>query len=173
MSDILSTKVFSHLQENLIANYLNWGGVSGSGSRAGRPGDIIGAHFLGECKTHKEPGHKIAFNAQVWKKIQNEAQSIFKFPVLFVDDGSQRVENTWCLFTPFVVPEYGKFVDFDVDTRVNLIFDGAEASKKYAQEFYSTVGNDEEFFGVFTVHLAGETLCMCPLLEFRSVFEDL
>lgn len=163
------TKYYSRIQEDRVARYLNWGVVSGSGARPGQPGDLIGAHFLGECKTHTEPGHKIVFNQEVWKKLQNEAQAKFSFPVLIVDDGSQRVDKTWCLFMPFVAPEYTKFKDYDIPIRTNAIFDGDEALKKYAEDFY-----DEhlEIFGTFVIKLGNENLCMCPLPEFNRIFGD-
>ena len=86
-----STKYYSSKQEETVAKYLGWGVVSGSGSRAGKPGDISGAHFLGECKTHTQPNQQLLFDKDVWKKLQNEAQSTHRFPVLVVDDGSQKL----------------------------------------------------------------------------------
>ncbi len=73
--------------------------MKGSGSRAGHPGDVISDEWLGECKTHTSPGHTIQFYQSVWNKLSDEAFSQHKFPVLFVDDGSQNLRNTWCLFT--------------------------------------------------------------------------
>ena len=168
MEDAKSTKYYSQLQENRVGRYLNWGVVSGSGSRAGRPGDLSGAHFLGECKTHTEPGHKIVFNQQVWLKLCNEATSKYRFPVLIVDDGSQRLDRTWCLFPGFIVPDYTTVVDYAADITVNLIFDGVQASKLYSESFFG----DEVEFGVFRVHFANQILAMCPLTEFGRIFGD-
>ena len=131
-----STKDFSILQETTVAKYLNWGVVSGSGSRAGAPGDIVGAHFLGECKTHTEPGHKIHFNSAVWKKLKEEATSKFSFPVLVVDDGSQRIDKTWCMFPyTIVAPAYSRFEPLPVDYKVNLNFDHTEVASFYRDKW--------------------------------------
>ena len=92
-----STKKFSLKQENLIANTLGWSRVAGSGSRINHPGDVQSDAWVGECKTHVTPGHPIIFKFDVWDKIENEATSQFKQPVLFVDDGSQTLANTWCM----------------------------------------------------------------------------
>ena len=93
-----STKYYSTKQENLIADYLGWKVVTGSGARAFHPGDVVSDQWLGECKTHTEPFSNLRFDFDVWTKISREAASQFKKPVLFVDDGSQTIERTWCLF---------------------------------------------------------------------------
>ena len=99
MAKETSTKYFSNKQEKLVADSLGWSVVSGSGARGLHPGDVQSEDWMGECKTHETPGHKIVFYSSVWKKIVDEASSHFKFPVLFVDDGSQKIENTWCMFS--------------------------------------------------------------------------
>ena len=93
-----ATKFYSNKQEKMIANLLGWSVVSGSGAAAGHPGDITCGDWLGECKTHTSPGKRIVFYSDVWGKIAEEATSKFKYPVLFVDDGSQTIYNTWCIF---------------------------------------------------------------------------
>lgn len=98
MSSHTNKKIFSSKQENLVASTLGWSVVPGSGARSLHPGDIQSDEWIGECKTHETPGHRIVFNYTVWKKISDEAASRFKFPVLFVDDGSQRLSDTWCMF---------------------------------------------------------------------------
>lgn len=95
----MSKKECSKKQENTIAEFLGWRVVSGSGSRPNMPGDIVDDMWLGECKTHVEPGHKISFNFDVWNKIEDEASSRFKFAAYFVDDGSQDINKTWVMFT--------------------------------------------------------------------------
>lgn len=93
----MSYKDFSVKQENMIADSLGWHRVSGSGSRHTYPGDVESESWLGECKTHVEPSDRIIFKLNVWNKLFDEATSKFKYPVLFVDDGTQRQESTWCL----------------------------------------------------------------------------
>lgn len=93
----MDKKKFSDLQESRIAKYLNWKQVSGSGAKSFHPGDVIGDKYLGECKTHVSPGHRLIFSFSVWDKIEKEANSQFRKPVLFVDDGSQEISKTWCM----------------------------------------------------------------------------
>lgn len=94
----MSTKDFSSLQEKRVAEYLGWNVVCGSGARPCRPGDIESDEWLGECKTHQSCNQPIKFMASHWAKLCDEAMAVHKFPVLIVDDGSQKIDNTWCLF---------------------------------------------------------------------------
>lgn len=100
----MSKKDFSNKQEKLIANSLNWSVVKGSGARHLYPGDIYSDEWLGECKTHVEAGKLIQFNFKVWNKIVDESMSVRKYPVLFVDDGSQSLSKTWCI-CPILPPD--------------------------------------------------------------------
>lgn len=95
----MATKDFSSKQEKMIADFLGWSVVAGSGAAACFPGDIISDDWLGECKTHVERGKQIFFSRSVWIKICDEAFMKRRSPVLFTDDGSQRSERTWCLFS--------------------------------------------------------------------------
>lgn len=92
-----NNKIYSNRQENLVATCLGWDVVAGSGSAACFPGDVISDEWLGECKTHTSPNHNIVFKATVWAKIKDEATSKRRYPALFVDDGSQRLRNTFVL----------------------------------------------------------------------------
>lgn len=94
----MSTKDFSNKQEQMIATYLDWKQVVGSGSRPTFTGDVISDEWLGECKTHTKPDHKIVFDIKVWNKIVSEASAKFKQPAYFVDDGSQKSARTWVMF---------------------------------------------------------------------------
>lgn len=91
------TKYYSTIQENTIADFLGWKVVSGSGARDLSPGDVIGETFLGECKTHTKKVDKIVFFADVWRKICEESSSRFRYPALFVDNGTQQLSDTWVL----------------------------------------------------------------------------
>ncbi len=101
-----SNKYYSDLQEKRIANLLGWKQVSGSGARPTHPGDIVSSEFLCECKTHTKISDNIIFKLDHWNKIEKEAESQFKSPVLFVDDGSQLIGNTWCIFKREPVGDY-------------------------------------------------------------------
>ena len=91
------TKYYSTRQEKRIADYLGWSAVSASGARPFNPGDIKSGDWLCECKTHTKETEKITINKKVWLKICNEARSSFKRPILFVDNGTQEIKNTWCI----------------------------------------------------------------------------
>lgn len=91
------TKYYSSRQERMIADYLGWSVVSGSGARAFNPGDIISNSFLGECKTFTEKSDTIYCYNRVWDKICKEAKSVMKCPVLFIDNGTQDPNHTWCV----------------------------------------------------------------------------
>ena len=109
----MNKKEFSSKQEHAIADALGWKVVSGSGARIFHLGDVTSDLWLGECKTHTSSGNPITFNRGVWDKIRVEAMSVGKYPVLFVDDGSQKLDHTWCLFPEFVVsPIYPEEIFF-------------------------------------------------------------
>jgi len=118
----LSNKYYSDRQEKMIASFLGWSVVSGSGARSTLPGDIRSEDWLGECKTHDSVGHKINFKKSVWKKIEDEASSKFKFPALFVDDGSQTKKHTWVMFKILPVGEY-QLVKYPNTIKDNILFD--------------------------------------------------
>lgn len=94
----LNKKQFSNKQEKNVADALGWSVVSGSGARLTEVGDVRSDEWLCECKTHTTPNHAISFNLNVWAKLRNEAAAKFKYPVLIVDDGSQSLDRTWCMF---------------------------------------------------------------------------
>lgn len=121
----LSTKDFSSIQEAAVSDYLGWDVVSGSGSRPCCPGDIICDEWLGECKTHVEPGKPISFLASFWKKICAEADMRHRMPALFVDDGTQKLDHTWVvcrLCNTTQLSEYTSTVSFPYKISTNITF---------------------------------------------------
>lgn len=92
------TKYYSSLQEKMIADYLGWSVVSASGARHFEPGDIKSSEWLAECKTHTKETDNVVIDKEVWKKIANEARGKMRKPVLFVDNGTQELKNTWAIF---------------------------------------------------------------------------
>ena len=94
----LNNKEFSTKQEKLIASELGGYPVSGSGARPCAPRDVKTYEWLVECKTHTKPDQSILFDINVWKKITDEAMATHRKPVLVVDDGSQSISRTWCLW---------------------------------------------------------------------------
>lgn len=118
------TKYYSTAQENMIADFLGWRVVAGSGARDLSPGDIISPTFLGECKTHTKKLEKIFFYSDFWCKICEEASARFKYPVMFVDNGTQKIENTWVItFAHSVNESKCSKYKLPVKVDVNIIFD--------------------------------------------------
>lgn len=163
-----STKVYSSKQENMIASYLGWKVVTGSGSRDCHPGDIVSDSWMCECKTHMEPGHKIVFLSSVWNKISEEASSKFKYPVLFVDDGSQKIENTWCLFKyRSVCLDTIRVLSYPSNIDKNINFD-SDKMKTYIKR----LSNSSDECIVVSVSMNQETLGITTLECFRNMFGD-
>lgn len=72
------TKYYSSRQEHMVADYLGWSVVSGSGARSFNPGDIRSDDFLGECKTFTKESDDVYCYNSVWSKITEEATSVMK-----------------------------------------------------------------------------------------------
>lgn len=159
------TKYYSNKQENTIASYLGWSVVTGSGSRSTLPGDIQSDEWLGECKTHETAGHKIIFYHSVWNKLQDEAISKYKFPALFVDDGSQKVENTWVMYSgEFPSGEY-RSIAYPFANTANIGFKSLDMWAE-RNKYDSTVPV------IFLVGLLGtkSQLCISSLKDFMVMF---
>ena len=159
------TKYYSTIQENTIANFLGWKVVSGSGARDLSPGDIIGESFLGECKTHVKPTDTIAFFADVWKKICEEASSRFKYPALFVDNGTQSIEDTWVVTLPHSVniTRCTKYkLPIIVDVNISFKLDYLESIVKQINSTYNTIT-------AFSAQLAGTDVVVMRIEDFREV----
>lgn len=168
---VRSTKYYSSIQEDTVAKYLGWGVVSGSGSRAGKPGDISGAHFLGECKTHTQPNQKLLFDQDVWKKLKGEAQSTHRFPVLVVDDGSQKIGKTWCMFPIFIVPQYAKIVkDIEVCKTKHLRYTIEELESKYLEGKLQL--DDDVNVVVMSKKFGSDVVGITTLTDFACMFGD-
>lgn len=159
------TKYYSTIQENNIANFLGWKVVAGSGARDLSPGDIVGESFLGECKTHTKKVDNIVFFADVWKKICEEAFSRFKYPALFVDDGTQHLENTWVVTFPHCVNDTKcTRYKLPVSVDVNISFD-----PEYLTSIVYYINSNCNTFTAFCAQLADTDVVIMRLLDFREV----
>lgn len=125
----VTNKDYSKIQESVVSSYLCWAKVVASGARTFHPGDVISPNWLGECKTHVKKVDKIKFELRFWKKIQEEAKAIFKVPVLIVDDGTQKVDNTWCLYPVWAGSSEVPKEEFTNKVRTNIIFDPKDLKK--------------------------------------------
>lgn len=151
------TKQYSDKQEKLVANYMSedddiWRQVTGSGARPNFPGDVLSKDWLVECKTHTKPNQKLIFVFKVWDKIFYEASGIFRKPVLVTDDGSQRLEKTYCMVCLGRKPNHTNCPDY--------------SSKSSYRE---TVNNIEKNHGIEYITYKDQFLLICSL----SVFKEL
>ena len=159
----MSTKDFSNIQEHKVAEFLGWNIISGSGSRACRPGDIYSNQWLGECKTHIDSGHKIEFKYSVWCKIADEAASKFKFPVLIVDDGSQRIDHTWCLIDMNISVPYGAIVKpLNISINKNIVISHDELMNHICTDKLT----------ILCVKLKNYNLGICRLSDFNLEYGE-
>lgn len=123
-------------QEEMVAKYLGWSRVKGSGARPNYPGDVISDEWMGECKTHVEPVKKVILDFGVYDKIDKEANSRYKNSVLFSDDGIHTPEHTLCMVIDksFPVEEAkalveDEFEDYSDSTTVRIEIDNFERFK--------------------------------------------
>jgi len=165
----MSTKDYSSKQEKMISDFLGWRTVSGSGARPLHPGDVISNEFLGECKTHTEIKDDIIFKFNHWKKIQEEAVSQFKSSVLFVDDGSQTILNTWCLFNRLPSKD---FILKDIPVKHNK---SIRLNKKYMKDKCIDIldNEKEENWSSQIVFRVEDWNCyLCSLSDFSYFFGE-
>lgn len=162
---MMSTKDFSQVQENRISKYLGWTRVVASGARPFYPGDIESDEWLGECKTHVDKVSKLAVSYKVWRKIKDESLSKYKFPVLFVDDGSQQIENTWAVFDisrPCPIHEV-IVVDYNNSSKSKLVLNIPVVDLKL--QFKNNLDNMVCRFSLNDI-----TLYITPLKTFASLY---
>lgn len=159
------TKHYSSIQENKIAESLGWKVVTGSGSRDCHPGDVESDSWLGECKTHVKRTDKITFNLNVWKKIRDEGASKFKVPVLFVDNGTQLLEYTWCLFPASFISDGNRCAPYPYTVKTNLVFDG-QLLRRYR------IFDTPSYVTMFEVNFGGVRCCLCEFPYFREMFGE-
>lgn len=166
----MATKDFSKVQEKMIAQCLGWEVVAGSGAAACCPGDIISDAWLGECKTHVAPGHKIYFNKDVWAKIKEEAVVKRRFPVLFTDDGSQKSNRTWCLLHENRL-DLEEFIPYPITKGVNKnISINHEDLMNLYREARRIAGNKSI---ALSTEWNGEKVVVMPLSEFAECVSEI
>ena len=165
-----SNKYYSNRQETMIAKYLGWSQVVGSGSRPFVPGDVNSCHWLGECKTHDTEKNNIVFLKRHWLKITEEAVAKRKFPVLFTDNGTQLYDNTWVM-TPLSVfdPSIVNILDGLKNTSTkgtSLTFNLADT-----EELYKKNSADGKY-NVFKIRWEDRDLAVMPLSTYRYFIEE-
>lgn len=166
----MNNKYFSNRQEQMIADYLGWRQITGSGSRPGAPGDVNSSQWLGECKTHDTEKKTIVFLKSHWFKICNEARAKNRYPVLFKDNGTQRSDSTWVMtvlsvFDPATVHIIEGLKN--TSTKGNsLTFDLGETQSTYKSNAVA------DKYNVFTLRWEDRNLAVMPLSTFRDFIKD-
>ena len=172
MAKTETTKFYSIKQEKLVAKELGGYPIGGSGAAPGVPGDVRTYDWLVECKTHTSPDHSIAFNLDVWKKIEDEAMAMHRKPVLIVDDGSQTASRTWCLcranninlratISTALPSQIKKNISFKHDKLTEVL---KASTKRYIGAFYENA--------IYETEWGGETVVVMPLSTFKELFEQ-
>jgi hypothetical protein len=155
-------KIFSCKQENLLAKLLGWDVVSGSGARF-LPGDIKNDEWLGECKTHNRPGHRIEFHLDIWRKLYREAITQLRRPVYFVDDGSQLSSKTWAM-TCWLPIEKVKVVEYFGRVSSSVTFDDS-----LSKDNLFSVFNDSDDIVVYELHFGDDTVWLTSFDMFTKI----
>lgn len=154
----MATKDFSNKQEHLIADYLGWKTVVGSGARDFHYGDLIEPQWLGECKTHVKPRKKITFYQNHWDKIVLESLFHHRNPVLIVDNGTQNLNDTYCMFKyEFDSLDSSSSVPLDYKHgNINLLLENLNNDA-----VYGVVGFDKR-----------STVYICSVYKFKQLFDE-
>ena len=163
------TRYYSDKQETMVANYLGFSVVRGSGSDKFAPGDVKSANYLIECKTHMEPTDKIQIIGSHWAQIKNEASVSARHPVLVIDDGTQKPENTWVICRPSGVNCAGLksyIMPGDAGNSTNLSF-SAKYITPILHATQSLEGNN--IHCAFVINWRDEDLLLMPLATFKEV----
>lgn len=165
----MNNKIFSDRQEKMVANYLDFVQVSGSGARPFRPGDVTSEVWLCECKTHDTVGDKISFKRTHWVKLCNEALGVNRYPVLITDNGSQRSDYTWVMIPLRLIPS--DIVNI-IDGIKNSSTKGSSFTFKHdlAKTTY-TVNSEDDKVNVFKAEF-GEVLAVMPISTFRDFVKE-
>jgi hypothetical protein len=168
----MTNKEASYAQEHMVAKYMGWKVVSGSGARPFAPGDVIADHFIVECKTHVKEC-SVQFVKKHWDKIEIEARSKTKFPLLITDDGTQHYKHTWVMIPFFVianctVPSIIDGLDDTSRSGNTVIFNHEAAYSLYKQKQVN--GSTSMFLTKWGPE--GRPLAILPLEVFRQFFEE-
>lgn len=169
----MSTKDYSSRHEHMIADYLNWKVVSGSGAAPCVPGDVISYSWLGECKTHTSVQDDITFLDTWWQKIKEEAVVKWRKPVLFVDNGTQKSTNTWCLF-PLSALDGKDWTPESLKIKKNAV--NVKFNHLEMRRTYRNLNVDGDTLIVLTSKIGksdpNEMIGILPLEVFGSLFEE-
>lgn len=157
------TKYYSSKQEKMIADYLGWSVVVASGARPFNPGDIKSNDYLCECKTHTSEQKRISIKKSVWNKISIEAMSTFKKPALFVDNGTQKADDTWCIIRKPCYFTNGIYVGLQGGVRES------ETQISFDHSAFKSFLSDKQ---CAEICINGESLILMKLKTFKTLIEE-
>jgi hypothetical protein len=153
------TKYYSTKQEKAIADYLGWSAVPASGARLFDKGDVKSADWLAECKTHTEPKDKIVIKKEVWTKLSFEAKSLIRSPILCIDNGTQRINNTWVVIPKRMYSGNGEFTNIAcIESDKSFSFSHARAQSVF------TINN------IYELSINNESLLLMKIEHFKAAF---
>jgi hypothetical protein len=165
----MNNKYYSNRHEKMIAEYLGWKQISGSGARPFAPGDINADQWLGECKTHDTVKDNVVFHKNQWFKICEEAYSKGRLPILFVDNGTQLSKDTWVMIQfKLIPPEIVNIIDGLKNTSIKgntLTFNQIDTKTLYQA---NTVSDKVNVFKIFW----DKELAVMPLETFQSFVQE-
>lgn len=168
----MTNKEASSKQEHMVAKFLGWKVVTGSGSRPFRPGDVQNDNYLVECKTHTKEQKNIVFYRKHWEKIVIESRSVNKYPALIVDEGSQIAENTWVMLPKRVITRESTAQILrlvNTSTSLNTI----TFANSGARDFYKSVYIDDNGkINFYEDDFGYESVAIMPLSEFKKFYQE-
>lgn len=166
----MTNKEASERQEKLVANYMGWQVVSGSGARPFRPGDVQNEHYLVECKTHVKEQKNVVFFKAHWDKIQKESISTGKYPALVTDNGTQDKNATWVMLPKRVITSesINQILNLvNTSTSGNTITFSNEDALNLFKKYYHPNG-----INFFVDGFGGEPLAILTLQEFKKFYQE-
>ena len=167
----MNNKYYSERQEKMVANYMGWRVVPGSGARPFTPGDVNSYNFLVECKTHTTETHNVAFYKKHWVKIQTEARSKYRRPVLITDNGTQLAEYTWVAIPLQILP-----IDNANAINCNLNQTPSDNTIVFAHsdalEMFKNSRKDDVAVNYLLLGFGDDEVAVMPLEEFRHFYRQ-
>lgn len=166
----MTNKEASSKQEKMVANFMGWEVVSGSGARPFRPGDVQNENYLVECKTHTSEQKTVVFQKKHWDKINVEARSVNKYPALITDNGTQRYDSTWVMIPQRVITSesINQILNLvNTSTSGNTITFSNENALTLFNKYYYPAG-----INFFIDDFGSEPLAILSLEEFRKFYQE-
>lgn len=168
----MTNKEASSAQEHMVAKYMGWKVVSGSGARPFALGDVTADHFIVECKTHVKEC-QVQFVQKHWQKISIESRSTGKLPILITDNGTQTAKCTWVMLPLSVIynctcPNIIGGLNNTSRSGNTVVFNHEEAYSLYMRNRIPSA------ISIFSINWdpKDKPVAIIPLEVFREFFEE-